>query len=73
MANGGINSQRLKFSVEYEVYLVLELLISVNVGLLIVKQEILTNDWLILVKESGLVTFSVFSRIFSYFLGGNSK
>jgi hypothetical protein len=30
----------------YEVYLVLVLKISVNVGLLIVKQEILTNDWL---------------------------
>jgi hypothetical protein len=31
MANGGINSKKLKF--------------SVNVGLLVVKQEILANDW----------------------------
>jgi hypothetical protein len=66
MANGGINNKKWKFLVDYEVYLVLVLKISVNVGLLIGKQEILMNDWLILVKESGLLTFPCF-------LGGNGK
>jgi hypothetical protein len=48
MTNGGVNGKRLKSSVDYKAYLVLVLKISVNVGLLIVKQE------------SGLLTFSCF-------------
>jgi hypothetical protein len=63
LANDGINSKKLKFSVAYEVYLVLVLKISVNVGLLNVKQEILTNNWLIMVKESGLLIFACFRGV----------